>query len=69
MQKLTCRRLRVGFPENDSTKTYKLQDFFLRLSTGWVAHFENIKPHNLSTEDWCIPEDLEDDGRPCLQIQ
>ena len=26
-----------------------------RLSTGRAAHFENIKPHNQSTEDWCIP--------------
>ena len=32
---------------------------FYRLSTGRAAHFENIKPHNPSTEDWCIPEDME----------
>ena len=30
------------------------------MSTGQVAHFENIKPHNPSTEDWCIPEDMEE---------
>ena len=25
-----------------------------------AAHFENIKPHNPSTENWCIPEDMEE---------
>ena len=43
---------------------------FDRLSTGRAAHYKNIKPHNPSTEDWCIPADMEeggllDDG-PCL---
>ena len=33
---------------------------FYRLSTGRDAHYENIKPHNLSTEDWCIPADMEE---------
>ena len=33
---------------------------FYRLSTGRAAHYENIKPHNPSTEDWCIPEDMEE---------
>ena len=33
---------------------------FYRLSTGRAAHYENIKPHNLSTEDWCIPADMEE---------
>ena len=33
---------------------------FYRLSTGRAAHLENIKPHNPSTEDWCIPADLEE---------
>ena len=32
---------------------------FYRLRTGRVAHFEKITTHNPSTEDWCIPEDLE----------
>ena len=31
---------------------------FYRLSTG--THYENIKPHNPSTEDWCIPADMEE---------
>ena len=31
---------------------------FYRLSTGRATHFENIEPHNPSTEDWCIPEDM-----------
>ena len=25
------------------------------MSTGRAAHYENIKPHNASSEDWCIP--------------
>ena len=29
-------------------------------STGRAAHYENIKPHNPSTEDWCIPADMEE---------
>ena len=33
---------------------------FYRLSTGRALHFENIKPHTPSTEDWCKPEDMED---------
>ena len=33
---------------------------FYRLSTGRAAHYENIKPHNSSTEDWSIPADLEE---------
>ena len=37
---------------------------FCRLNTGRAAHFENIKPHNLSIEDWCIPQDKEQDD--CL---
>ena len=32
---------------------------FYRLSTGRAAHYENIKPHKPSTEDWCIPADME----------
>ena len=33
---------------------------FCRLSTGRAAHYENIKPHNPSTEDWFIPADMEE---------
>ena len=33
---------------------------FFRLNTGRAAHYENIKPHNPSTEDWCIPADMEE---------
>ena len=36
------------------------QGRFYRLSTGRAAHYENIKPHNPSTEDWCIPLDMEE---------
>ena len=31
---------------------------FYRLSTGRAFHYENIKPHNASLEDWCIPADM-----------
>ena len=34
------------------------EERFYRLSTGRAAHYENIKPHNPSTEDWCIPADM-----------
>ena len=33
---------------------------FFRLITGRAAHYENIKPHNPSTEDWGIPADMEE---------
>ena len=33
---------------------------FYRLSTGRAPHYENIKPHNPSTGDWCIPADMEE---------
>ena len=33
---------------------------FYRLSTGRAAHYKNIKPHNPSREDWCIPADMEE---------
>ena len=36
------------------------EGYFYRLSTGRAADYENIRPHNLSTEDWCIPEDMEE---------
>ena len=32
---------------------------FYRLSTGRAAHYENLKPHVPSPEDWCIPKDME----------
>ena len=33
---------------------------FYRLSTGRAAHYENIKPHKASSEDWCIPADMQE---------
>ena len=33
---------------------------FYRLSTERAAHYENIKPHNASSEDWCIPADMQE---------
>ena len=32
---------------------------FYRLSTHRSAHYENIKPPIPTTEDWCIPADME----------
>ena len=29
------------------------------MSTGRAAHYENLKPHVPSPEDWCIPKDME----------
>ena len=31
---------------------------FYRLSTGRAAQYENIKPHNASSKDWCVPADM-----------
>ena len=39
---------------------------FFRLRTGRATHFENIKPQNPSTEDWCIPEDMEEGNYPMM---
>ena len=33
---------------------------FYRLSTGRAAHYENIKPHKASSEDWCIPANMQE---------
>ena len=35
------------------------QGRFYRLSTGRAAHYENLKPHVPSPEDWCLPKDME----------
>ena len=32
---------------------------FYRLSPGRAAYYENNRPHNPSTEDWCIPAHIE----------
>ena len=34
---------------------------FYRLSNGCAAHYENIKPLNASSEDWCILADMHED--------
>ena len=35
------------------------QKWFYRLSTGRAAHYENLKPHVTSPEDWCVPQNME----------
>ena len=35
------------------------QGRFYRLSTGRAAHYENLKPHVASPEDWCVTENIE----------
>ena len=33
---------------------------FYRLKTDGATHYEKIKPHNPSTQDWCIPAGMEE---------
>ena len=40
------------------TKVHQ-QGRFYRLSTGRAAHYENLKPHVPSPEDWCKPQNIE----------
>ena len=35
------------------------QGRFYRLSTGRAAHYENLKPHVPSPEDWRVPQNME----------
>ena len=35
------------------------QGRFYRLSTGPAAHYEYLKPHVPSPEDWCVPQNIE----------
>ena len=35
------------------------QGRFYRLSTGRAAHYEKLKPHVPSPEDWCVPQNME----------
>ena len=35
------------------------QGRFYRLTTGRAAHYENLKPHVPSPEDWCVPQNME----------
>ena len=35
------------------------QGRFYRLSTARAAHYENLKPHVRSPEDWCVPQNME----------
>ena len=35
------------------------QGRFYRLRTGRAAHYENLKPHVPSPEDWCVPQNME----------
>ena len=36
------------------------QGQFYRLSTGRAAHYENLKPHVPSPDDWCVPQNMEE---------
>ena len=55
----TEKLLRKGRRPFMITEVYQEERFF-RLNTGRAAHYENIKPHNPSTDDWCIPADMEE---------
>ena len=37
-----------------------ITEVLYRLKTGRAARFEKFKPHNPSTEDWCLPADMEE---------
>ena len=41
---------------------------FHRRSTGRAAQFENIKPNNPSTEEFCIPEDMEEGNYGMMDV-
>ena len=41
------------------TKVHQ-QGPFYRLRTGGVAHYENLKPHVPSPEDWCVSQNIEE---------
>ena len=43
------------------------QGRFYRLSTGRAAHYENLKPHVPSPEDWCVTQNME--GLECLLVE
>ena len=43
------------------------QGRFYRLSTGRAAHYENLKPHVPSSEDWCVPKNVE--GQEYLLVE
>ena len=43
-----------------TTEVHQVGQFY-RLSTGRAAHYENIKPHNASSELWFIPADMLDE--------
>ena len=36
------------------------QGRYYRLSTGRAPHYENLKPHVPSPEDWCVPRNMEE---------
>ena len=73
---LSIWRLRLGISGGGSTKKnqkiikkwrgpFQITEVhqggrYYRLGTGRAAHYENIKPHNASSEDWCIPGDMEE---------
>ena len=43
------------------------QGRFYRLSTRCAAHYENLKPHVPSPEDWCVPQNM--DGLEYLLVE
>ena len=43
------------------------QGRFYRPSTGRAVHYENLKPHFPSPEDWCVPQNME--GLECLLVE
>ena len=54
------KRCKKGRGPFQKTEVHQIGRFF-RLGTGRTAHYENIKPHNASSEDWCTPADMHGD--------
>ena len=48
------------------TEVHQLGRFY-RMSTGRAAHYENLKPHVPSPEDWCVPQNM--DGLEYLLVE
>ena len=56
-QEKSCGKNGASFHKNEVHQGGR----FYQLSTGRPAHYENIKPHNASSDDWCIPADMHDE--------
>ena len=56
----TCGYFRKLYHQRNVQENESVPGGTFLQTTGRAAHFKNIKPHNQSTENWCIPEDMEE---------